>query len=145
MARDAATNDPRFPRITPAELPFLKIEVSLMHSPGAITARGEDRVRSVEVGKHGLVILHPLGRGLLLPQVATENHWDARTFLEQVCQKAGLPPQTWKEDQTRLMTFCARIIEEGALTAELDLAAVGSKGLGQLLEYIGQLLSGGAR
>jgi AmmeMemoRadiSam system radical SAM enzyme/AmmeMemoRadiSam system protein B/AmmeMemoRadiSam system protein A len=142
VARDSATNDPRFPRITLAELPFLRIEISLMYNPQAITARGEDRLACVQVGKHGLVIAHPHGRGLLLPQVATEHHWDARTFLEQVCLKAGLPTQAWREDQARLMTFCARILSDPAPSAELDLQEVGSSGLSQLMGYVHQLLSG---
>jgi AmmeMemoRadiSam system radical SAM enzyme/AmmeMemoRadiSam system protein B/AmmeMemoRadiSam system protein A len=143
VARDAASNDPRFPRITLPELPFLKVEVSLMHSPQQMTARGDARVRCVEVGTHGLVIGHPAGHGLLLPQVAVEAGWDARTFLEQVCLKAGLPPQTWRDDQARLMTFQARKLTDPASRAELDLNHVGSGGLTQLFSCIQQWLAGG--
>ena len=35
-------------------------------------------------------------RGLLLPQVPVEQHWDRITFLEQTCRKAGLPIDAWK-------------------------------------------------
>jgi AmmeMemoRadiSam system radical SAM enzyme/AmmeMemoRadiSam system protein B/AmmeMemoRadiSam system protein A len=144
VARDAASNDPRFPRVTLAELPYLTIEVSLMHSPQAVTARGPDRVRSVQVGTHGLVIAHPGGRGLLLPHVAVENEWDAWTFLEQLCQKAGLPPHAWHDDQAQLMTFCARKVTSPPLTAELNLAELGRDGLSQLFGSMHQFLIGQA-
>ena len=108
VARDAATNDLRLPCAVLQELPYLSIEVSLMHNPQPVTARGEDRIRSVHVGTHGLVISHPNGRGLLLPHVANEAKWDSKTFLEHTCQKAGLPSHVWRDDQTSLMTFYAR-------------------------------------
>ncbi len=141
VARDAAANDPRFPRITLAELPYLTIEVSLMHSPQPITARGADRIRSVHVGTHGLVIAHPNGQGLLLPHVATEAKWDAHTFLQQLCQKAGLPPQAWLDDQAKLMTFCARKITNPPQTADLNMAELGAHGLTQLFAAINHMLT----
>jgi AMMECR1 domain-containing protein len=36
-------------------------------------------------------------RGLLLPQVPIEHHWDRETFLDQTCRKAGLPPDAWRK------------------------------------------------
>jgi AMMECR1 domain-containing protein len=36
--------------------------------------------------------------GLLLPQVAVENHWSRREFLRQACLKAGLSPDAWQDD-----------------------------------------------
>ena len=141
VARDAATNDPRFPRITLAEAPYLTIEISLLHSPQPVAATGTDRIRSVQVGTHGLVIAHPNGHGLLLPHVAVEAGWNAQTFLEQVCQKAGLPPQTWRDDQARLMTFCARKITLPPPVAELNLALLGAGGLSQLFGAMLQFLA----
>ena len=40
-------------------------------------------------------------RGLLLPGVAVDHHLDARAFLQQVCIKAGLPTDAWKDDDTQ--------------------------------------------
>ncbi|RMG04967.1 MAG: AmmeMemoRadiSam system protein B, partial [Planctomycetota bacterium] len=34
-----------------------------------------------------------------------EHGYDAETFLEQVCRKAGLPPDAWLDDDTQLWTF----------------------------------------
>jgi AMMECR1 domain-containing protein len=46
---------------------------------------------------------------LLLPQVATEYHWDRETFLEHTCLKAGLPRDAWKDKETRIFVFSAEI------------------------------------
>jgi hypothetical protein len=40
-------------------------------------------------------------RGLLLPQVPVEHHWDRTTFLEQTCRKAGLPLDAWQKGANR--------------------------------------------
>ena len=63
------------------------------------------------IGKHGLLISRGHARGLLLPGVAVEHGFDARAFLEQVCLKAGLPTDAWKEDDTKLQRFEGEAIE----------------------------------
>jgi AmmeMemoRadiSam system protein B/AmmeMemoRadiSam system protein A len=104
-AERAAKDDPRFPPIAPEELSRLDMEVWLLWRPEDITARGEDRVKEVVIGKHGLQISRGGNRGLLLPGVATEHGFDARTFLQQTCIKAGLPPDAWLRDDTQVMRF----------------------------------------
>ena len=76
-----------------------------------MTERGEDRVRAVTIGKHGLQIARGNARGLLLPGVAIEHGFDARTFLEEVLAKAGLPTDAWKDDNVTLMVFEGNAIE----------------------------------
>ena len=61
----------------------LEIELSILSSPQPISAD------AVEIGRHGLLISMGGRRGLLLPQVPVEHHWDRITFLEQTCRKAG--------------------------------------------------------
>ena len=101
----AATEDPRFPPISPSEIEHLEMEVWLLWGMQPVAARGEDRVGAVVIGRHGLQISRGRSRGLLLPGVAVEHNFDARTFLNQVCRKAGLPLDAWKSDDTSLMTF----------------------------------------
>ncbi len=101
----AAKDDPRFPPISPAELPYLDVEVWLLWNMQPVAAQGKDRIHAVEVGKHGLQISRGGHRGLLLPSVPVEHGWDAETFLRQVCVKAGLPPEAWKERDAKLSTF----------------------------------------
>ncbi len=101
----AATDDPRFPPITPSELNQLDMDVWILWGPEPVTVRGEDRVQAVVIGKHGVQIARGAARGLLLPGVAVDHGLDARAFLEQVCIKAGLPTDAWKDDDTNLRVF----------------------------------------
>jgi hypothetical protein len=104
MARAAATSDPRFPPLTAAELSGLAIEISVLTPLETVHDPSE-----VVIGRHGLFIVYGLHRGLLLPQVATEQGWDRQTFLEQTCVKAGLPPGAWKEPGAVLYRFGAEV------------------------------------
>jgi hypothetical protein len=112
-AGDAACRDPRFPPIQLTELSHLSIDLSLIYDPMVVSAVGEERASAVQVGVHGLVITHPMGSGLLLPQVAVEAQWDAWTFLEHTARKAGLPPDVWWADPaSRLITFRTRLVTD---------------------------------
>ncbi len=104
-AERAALDDPRFPPISVDELDDLDIEVWILWHPQPVPERGEARIGAVEIGRHGLQIARGRARGLLLPGVAVEHRLDAEAFLRQVCLKAGLPVDAWKDDDTELMTF----------------------------------------
>ena len=107
MARSAAFMDPRFsPLSSPKELSECDLEVSVL-SP--LTETDPDQV---EVGRHGIYIIKGFNRGVLLPQVATEQGWDRKTFLDQTCLKAGLKPDCWSDPQTKVLTFTAEVFGE---------------------------------
>ncbi len=107
MAVAAAFQDPRFPPLRAEELADLELEISLLTPMRPVT-----NVEEIEVGKHGLYVERGAARGLLLPQVATEYRWDRTTFLEQTCNKAGLPPHAWQDPQTKIFVFAAEILHE---------------------------------
>ncbi|WFN35159.1 TIGR00296 family protein [Methanogenium sp. S4BF] len=111
-ALSAALEDPRFPPVRADELPEISIEVTVLTPPVLISSPPASRPEAVIVGKHGLIIAGYGRSGLLLPQVPVEYHWDARTFLDQVCVKAGLPPGTWRSNDTELYTFEGQIFYE---------------------------------
>jgi AmmeMemoRadiSam system protein A len=102
----ASTADPRFPAVTAAELPAADLEISVLGPLERITSPEE-----VEVGRHGLLVEWGAHRGLLLPQVATEQGWDARTFVAQTCRKAGLPADALENGAT-LWRFEAEVFDE---------------------------------
>ncbi len=104
-AERAAKEDPRFTPISSAELAHLDMEVWLLWNLQPIVGRGEDRAAAIAIGKHGLQIARGNARGLLLPGVAVDHGFDARSFLDQVCLKAGLPVGAWLDDNTAVMTF----------------------------------------
>ncbi len=105
----AATEDPRFfgNPVTAGELPQIHIEISYLTPMKRITD-----VREVIIGRHGLHIVLGYRRGVLLPQVAYERGWSRDEFLTQVCHKAGLPPDAWKDPKAELSTFEAEVFGE---------------------------------
>ena len=98
-AVSAALEDPRFPPVSLAEMPALTIEVSVL---GPLAPSSPD---AVEVGRHGVVVRHEGRSALLLPQVATEQGWDRETLLRNLCRKAGLPVDAWRDPECRLFVF----------------------------------------
>ncbi len=91
MAIAAATEDPRFPSVTPEELGGVDIEISVLTIPQK--AAGADKVR---VGMDGIIISKGFQRGLLLPQVPVEQGWNLEQYISYGCRKAGLPADEWK-------------------------------------------------
>jgi len=101
----AAKDDPRFPPIKPEELDRLQMDVWLLWNMEPVPGRGEERRNGFQIGRHGLQIVRGDARGLLLPGVAVEHHLDAEGFLQQVCLKARLPADAWKDPSTNLLRF----------------------------------------
>jgi AmmeMemoRadiSam system radical SAM enzyme/AmmeMemoRadiSam system protein B/AmmeMemoRadiSam system protein A len=97
--------DERFPPVSASELAHLNMEIWLLFNPQAVPARGPERAEAITIGKHGIQVVRGQSRGLFLPSVASDNQWDAPTFLDRVCMKAGLPAAAWREDDTALFTF----------------------------------------
>lgn len=104
LAIQAATRDPRFPPVSRSELPFLEIEISVL---GRL--RPIEKVEEIVVGDHGLLMIHGTHSGVLLPQVAIENGWDRKTFLECLSKKAGLPKDAWKSQKSKIYVFTAEV------------------------------------
>ena len=104
-AQAAAFDDPRFLPVTPEEAAKIKVEISILSPLRPIGP--ED----VVIGVHGLVVSKSGRRGLLLPQVPVEWKWDRETFLSQVCLKAGLPGDCWRQD-IDLQAFTAEVFGE---------------------------------
>ncbi|MCA9140206.1 MAG: AmmeMemoRadiSam system radical SAM enzyme [Planctomycetales bacterium] len=99
------SRDPRMPPLSMSELPYLNLSVSLLGPQRPIGVSGDQREQAVQVGKHGLRIQLGQNGGLLLPQVASEQGWNARQFLDGVCRKANLPAGSWRRDDAQLMLF----------------------------------------
>lgn len=112
-AVSAATRDPRFPPVRPAELESIKIEVSLLTPPEEIDAKTPaDLPKEVSIGEDGLIVQRDWARGLLLPQVPVEWGWEAEEFLSQACMKAGLSPDAWLLPGTKVFRFRAEVFSE---------------------------------
>jgi hypothetical protein len=112
MAAQAALNDPRFEPVKAGELGGIVIEVSVLTRPEEITGLRKDFPKKLEIGKDGLVVKRSGLSGLLLPQVAIEQNWDAETFLSQCCLKAGLMQSMWQSKETAVFRFQAQVFSE---------------------------------
>jgi AmmeMemoRadiSam system protein A len=106
MALSAAFDDPRFPPLTKSELPSVQIEISRL-SP-LVPASPEE----ICPGRHGVCMTQGDHRGVFLPQVALEYHWDRETLLRELCRKALLPPDAWRHPGTALTLFEAEVFGE---------------------------------
>ncbi|MFQ5820486.1 MAG: TIGR00296 family protein [Candidatus Heimdallarchaeota archaeon] len=109
----AATNDPRFPPMTPKELVEALIEVTILTSPEEIKVnKPSEFLEKIEIGRHGLIVESGFRKGILLPQVPVEWNWDVEEFLTQLCGKAGLIPDCWCLEDTKLYRFESEIFKE---------------------------------
>jgi len=106
MAVAAATQDPRFPPLTPEDLTDITVEISVLSPFRRVTD-----MEQIEVGVHGLMIFQSGQQGLLLPQVPVEQGWEREEFLENLCLKAGLPPDCWT-GRPALYAFTAVVFGE---------------------------------
>ncbi|OPY29332.1 MAG: hypothetical protein A4E28_00930 [Methanocella sp. PtaU1.Bin125] len=111
-AVQAATQDPRFPRVRTAEMGDIELEVTVLSEPELLRVKPADRPKSIRIGRDGLIIERGLYRGLLLPQVPVEQRWGPEEFLEGACMKAGLLPDMWVDDRTNVYTFTGQIFAE---------------------------------
>lgn len=112
-AINAATQDPRFRRLSPSELDEVVFEVSVLTPPELVeAAKPEEYLVKFKVGEHGLIVEKGMFKGLLLPQVPIEWNWCEEEFLCQCCMKAGLPPDTWLTKGAKVYKFKAIIFEE---------------------------------
>lgn len=112
-AKAAAFSDPRFRPLTKEEFEKINIEVSVLTKPELIEVnKAEEYLDKIIVGENGLIVKGSGCSGLLLPQVALEWKWDVKQFLENLCQKAGLDKDAWKELDNKIYKFQAQVFEE---------------------------------
>jgi len=112
-AQGAATEDPRFPPVGPSELEAITVEVSVLTAPRPIEASEAQAImEAVTVGEHGLILRGGNRSGLLLPQVPVEQGWGVETFLDHACQKAGLSPGAWRDQEVSVERFSAQVFAE---------------------------------
>jgi len=108
MARAAAFDDPRFPALAAAEVSAVDIEISRLSR--MVPAQPED----VRPGVHGVCVARGEHRAVFLPQVATTHRWDRDRLLDELCQKALLPSNAWRQPGCDLLVFVAEVFGDRA-------------------------------
>lgn len=104
VAALAALRDQRFRPVAARELGDLQYEVSVLSPLRRVTDW-----KQIQVGRDGLLVRKSGIEGVLLPQVASEEHWDRNTFLNETCLKAGLPSRCWQDEDTDVFSFTALV------------------------------------
>jgi AmmeMemoRadiSam system protein A len=105
-AISSSTQDPRFEPVALPEMKSIDIEISVLTVPQEV-----EGVDDVEIGRDGIIISKGFNRGLLLPQVPTEQNWTLDQYISYGCMKAGLPGDEWKRG-IKIETFQAIVFGE---------------------------------
>jgi AmmeMemoRadiSam system protein A len=106
-AVSAAIHDGRFPKVEPAELGKLEVELTILSPPKAVASWKE-----IKLGTHGIVIEKSGRRAVFLPQVPGEEGWTIEETLSHLSRKAGLPADAWK-DGAAFSVFTGQVFHEG--------------------------------
>jgi len=80
----------------------MKVRISVLSSLERI-----QNLEEIEIGKHGLMLKLDMHNGIVLPSEAKEQGWDTTQFLEQICLKAGLPKNSYKDKYAEIYKFTA--------------------------------------
>ncbi len=111
-ALKAAFGDPRFYPLREEELEKVKFSISVLTKPEQLKVSGPDELlKKLIPHKHGLIIQFGFHRATYLP-VVWKQLPDKIQFLSELCQKAGLPPDSWKEPEMEFYTYEAEEFEE---------------------------------
>jgi AmmeMemoRadiSam system protein A len=101
-AARSVVEDPRFPPLSEGELPDVTLSISRL---GPFREVGS--LQDLEVGTHGVYVRDDLRSALLLPRVASDRGWDRDRLLTEVCRKAGLSGDRWREPGLSVEVFTA--------------------------------------
>jgi len=127
-AINSATQDPRFHPLSTRELNKVVFEISVLTPPQIIKAeKPSEYPQKIRIGQDGLIVERGIFKGLLLPQVPVEWKWNEEEFLCQCCIKAGLPPDCWLLNGTKIYKFQAIIFEEETPGGEVRRKFLGRK------------------
>jgi AmmeMemoRadiSam system protein A len=95
-AGNAALSDPRFPQVTPAELPGIRIEISVLTPPVPLDYKDpQDLLNKLVPNEDGIILQKGFHQSTFLPQV-WEQLPDKVEFLEHLSMKGGMPADGWK-------------------------------------------------
>lgn len=99
-AVNAAFFDGRYPPVEEHELKDIQIEISVI-GPGVVLENPLDFIS----GAHSLRISGPGGHAFMQASLSVENQWSREYFLRALCRKAGLPRDTWQDNDYQLVRY----------------------------------------
>lgn len=107
-----AFNDPRFTPVRAAEVPDLRIEISVLTPPQPLAFDSpDDLIARLRPHIDGVTLRLNARRATFLPQV-----WDAYPdpviFLGLLSEKMGYEPDAWRDPRLEVETYQAVVVEE---------------------------------
>ena len=107
VAIAAATQDPRFPPVSPEEMDSIVVEVSVL-GDHTLYRPAREALPHIRIGETGIIIRRGPFSGVVLPEVPVEYCWDPETFIAETCVKAGLPPDCWLYEDAEAILYRGR-------------------------------------
>jgi AmmeMemoRadiSam system protein A len=108
----AAFRDTRFEPVSPAEIPGLEIEISVLTEPQPVEAASpEELLRTLRPGVDGVVLRTGGRTATFLPQV-WEKIPGAENFMDALAGKAMLPASAWREPGAVILVYQVEAFEE---------------------------------
>jgi uncharacterized protein len=101
----AGLEDYRFQPVRPDELSKIEIEISRLTPPIPVIYKDSETLLSIlRPGIDGVIIKDGRQRATFLPQV-WEKVPSSISFLNQLCQKMGAMPDTWRRKHLEVLTY----------------------------------------
>ncbi|HDP25090.1 MAG TPA: AmmeMemoRadiSam system protein A [Deltaproteobacteria bacterium] len=111
-ALNAAFHDPRFRALSPDELDRVQIEVSILSQPIPLMyTDSSDLLSKLTPGQDGVIISLGSASATFLPQV-WEQLPDKEVFLSNLCRKAGLSSDAWRNRNLEVFTYRVQSFKE---------------------------------
>lgn len=112
-AINAAFHDSRFSPLTFEDFQEVQIDISILTPSKKLQYKNSDELVSLlRPGIDGVILRHDGKSGTFLPQV-WEQLPSTELFLFHLCQKAGLPRDTWQNHAVEIEIYQVQSFEEG--------------------------------
>ena len=112
-AARSACHDPRFMDLGEDELNDIVIDVTVLTRPRPIVVKDKiELLTAIKIGRDGIIIEYRGRKAVFLPQVPVEWKWDVKEYLENLCRKAGVANDAWKEKECKVLAFQGRLFRE---------------------------------
>ena len=104
----AASSNSCGSEVEAAELSNLVVSVCIVTGIEHVT----DPLETLKIGRHGIAVEGHDRYGWMYPTVPVENNWSEFQYLDRTCQKAGLPPGAWEDDDVAVTLFSGQVFRE---------------------------------
>ena len=112
LSRAAAFEDHRFRKLSSEELRKVTIEISILSKPKRVSGESNhQKIARIIPGRDGVILSAARHSATFLPQV-----WDSiperDRFIGELCRKAGLPADYWKNNPIDISVYQVDSFEE---------------------------------